>query len=174
MAQNVFMTSMYFFIPLISLREEYRAAWKYGKEDVDPPELIRYSEAKYSYCKLEKLNQYFQFDYKNKGNKIHREVELKVWLIKFSSALNKDGRFYLVVSAGVDKAFYDSTSKTPFHTDDICKKQDVIQLKKAFYEKGDKGFYYEHDSTRHYFHQWLNKKILDITGRNLKPKIRSK
>ena len=132
MAQNIFMTSIYSFISLLSLKKEYREIWQKEAKPVTPPTLIRYSEAKYNFCELKRLAKNFKFDYRYQEKDIHREVCLKVWLINFSSALNNEGRYYLVVSAGVDKAFEKYTHDGTFDIEDICNKQDVIHLKKAF------------------------------------------
>ena len=171
MAQNVFIVSMYSFIPLLSLKKEYREIWEKDAKPVTPPALIRYSDAKYSFCELKRLAKNFKFDYRHQEKDIRREVILKVWIINFSSTLNNEGRYYLVISAGVDKAFEKYTHDGTFDIKSICNKQDVIHLKKAFYEKEEKGFYYEVDGVKQYFHDWLNQKIIDVSGRNLRGKF---
>ncbi len=171
MKQNVFIASIYSFIPLLSLKKKYREIWEKDAEPVTPPTVIRYSEAKYSYCELKSLAKNFKFDYRYQEKQYHRDVKLKVWLINFSSALNNEGRYYLVVSAGVDKAFEKYTHDGTFDIEGICNKQDVIHLKKAFYEKEEKGFYFEVDGVKQYFHDWLNQKIMDISGRNVRGKF---
>ena len=110
MAQNVFMTSMYFFIPLKKLTGRYPQLFKETANEVRPDSRIRNVKAKIKYCAIEDNTHEFVYDYSTESDTFHRHVTLKVFIIHFESLLNPRGRYYLAVGTGIDKIFANETS----------------------------------------------------------------
>lgn len=195
--ENAFMVGMYSFIPLNGIKRKY---WREFKElkSQKPSNLIRFTKAQYT--RIELVEDYslsdsdkegewkkvklgnvkipeFYFGYKYNQTKYKRFVTLRFWLVNFRSLLNKEGRYYLVVSTCINKAFIHEPATSPLNDNDICTLQDVVRLKQAFY--GDKRNEYSNESKLHYLDEngnrisilaKLDEIIKEITGKDSKGK----
>ena len=181
------MVAMYSFIPLDGIKRKYRHAIM-DIEPTKPSNLIKYTKARYSKieliesdkvsksdkdCKWKKVEMEnvdipeFHFDYRYKQKDYERFVTLRFWIVWFSSSLNRKGRFYLVASTCIDKAFTHQSPECSLNNDDICTLQDIIHLKQSFYGGGEKSeLYYLNEKDEHV--SILNKQdevIKEITGK---------
>jgi hypothetical protein len=185
--ENAFMAAMYSFIPLDGIKRKYKKAFV-GLEPTKPANLIKYTEARYSKielieanspvkfdkdCKWKKVEMEnvdipeFHFDYRHKQKDYKRFVTLRFWIVWFSSSLNLKGRYYLVASTCIDKAFTHQPPTFPINIDDICTLQDVVHLKQSFYG-GDKKseLYYLNEKDEHVsILKKLDEVIKEVTGK---------
>ena len=166
--RNVFIVTLYSFIPL-----EKKPKGKYkdlilGSPMVEPDRLIRYTGARFCVEELKDEGGRFFYTYNVSGKELEREVEMKVWLYKFISDINLKGRYYLVTTISIDKAFGDEnkTPQFPFGLSNICTSEDIVQLKKAAYGGKDKGLFYKDSKKNCYLHNYLDDLIERITGKN--------
>ena len=166
MANNVFMVTMYSFM---LLKGKPKGRYKQLFENpisIKPFHLIKYAEAKYSYVELKDDTCTFYYDYEHEGNKFHRCVELKSWLVKFTSRLNPVGNYYLVTTISIDKAFgTEGTEQKILREPYFCKTQDIVHLKQAFYGH-EKGMYYLENGCKRSIRKWLDRTIENITGKS--------
>ena len=151
--KNIFKAAFYFFVPIDKLINEYRSRYDDNHRGMKKDSLIRNSDGEIYYCVLDEFNHLFKYEYDNRS----RTVELKVFLIKHSCSLNIKGRFYLVVGTGIDMIFKDGQ---------LCDSRDLIKLKKAFYEHGKKGLFYEEGDENITLRKWLDENLKKITGRD--------
>ena len=155
--KNIFKAAFYFFVPIEKLTNKYRSRYDDNHHGMKKDSLIRNADGEIDYCDLDEFNHLFNYKY----DKISRTVELKVFFVKHSCSLNDKGRFYLVVGTGIDMIFEDGQ---------LCESRDLIKLKKAFYEHGKKGLFYEEGDETITLRKWLDKNLKIITGKDYKGK----
>ena len=166
--QNIFIATLYSFIPLEGKpKGEYKELMR-GASEVEPDRLLKYTAAKFCVKELKAAGGDFYYEYNLAGTKVKRKVLLRAWLYKFSSVINQKGRYYLVTTISIDKSFGDKDEipQFPFSLSNICTSQDIAQLKKAAYGGDDYGLYYFDGSKKHYMHYYLNHLVEKITGKN--------
>ncbi len=166
--QNVFIVTLYSFIPLEGIpKREYKELMR-GASEVEPDRLLKYTEAKFCVKELNDEGGDFYYEYNVAGKQVEHKVQLKAWLYKFSSVINPKGRYYLVTTISIDKSFGNKDEKTQFPLDlsSICTAQDIVQLKKAVYGGDDHGLYYFDGRKKHYLHYYYNHLVEKITGKN--------
>ena len=137
---------------------------------VEPERLIRYTAARYCVEELKDEGGDFYYKYNVGSHVTERKVQMRVWLYKFNSVIYPIGRYYLVTTISIDRAFGDEDEKPqfPLGLQNICTSQDIAQLKKAAYGGEDTGLYYRDGNKQHYLHYYLNHLIKTITGRDPK------
>lgn len=157
--KNIFKAAFYFFVPVDKLTKEYRTRYADNHQGMDKDSRIRNADGEIDYCVLDEFDHLFNYVY----GRISRSVLLRVFLIKHSCSLNTKGRYYIVVGTGLDMAFVDGQ---------LCESTDLVKLKKAFYEHGKKGLFYEDekgDETTT-LRKWLDRNLKIITGKDYKGK----
>ena len=161
---NIFKSSFYSFVPLNKLESEWLAFFKTHQDHVVPDSRIRNVDGTLYYCEIEneQIEVFFNYCFCHDGTKEskHREVSLRVFLIKFISPLNPTGSFYLTIGTGIDKVFKDADG------DELCDRYDLISLKKAFYERGERGVQVIQSNGKVPFHDWLNSLVKKLTGKD--------
>lgn len=152
--QNVYVASVYAFIHLDI--DTYGGKRKFIP--IGTYEAERYNNATCDYLDTE-VSQDFYYSYRYHGRDYTRKVELKTYILRYIH--HSFAQYYLVVGTGVDKVFDRSNPK------DLCTDQDIVQLRKAFYSQGNEGLHYsDQGQTIHFFQDWLNKQIENISGVN--------
>ncbi len=184
--ENAFMVAMYSFIPLDGIKRKYKLAFV-GLEPTKPSNLIKYTEARYTKIELIEANSLvksdkdckwkkvemgnvdipeFYFDYRYKQKDYERFVSLKFWIVRFSSSLNLKGRYYLVASTCIDKAFTHQPPTSPLNIDDICTLQDIVHLKQSFYGGDERELHYLNEKGKHIsILKKLDDVIKEVTGK---------
>lgn len=105
--QNVFIVTLYSFIPLGGKpKGEYNELMR-GASVVEPDRLLKYTAAKFCVKELKDEGGIFYYEYNIAGTNVKRKVQLRAWLYKFSSVINQKGRYYLVTTISFDKSFGD-------------------------------------------------------------------
>ena len=164
MTQNVYIASVYSFIPLKNVKKEYR---KDGYKPIDTPRYELYAKAKCKYKHLEYQDFYYQYKYKDK--QYTRKVKMQVCLLHYKEEGEDSlGQYYLVVGTGINKVFGDNNNQS-YQQENFCTQQDITFLKKAFYCKDKEGFFYPlEDPQKYMMYDWLNEKIQKVSGVNPK------
>lgn len=159
---TLFQASMHVFIPLKHIKKEWKANFANNCQRIAPEPIIRNTEAELWYWELIGKEQEFSFhscitkEGDRKKEIISRKITLHLYLVKFvSSQLNPKGRYHLVLGTGIDRKFSDDT---------VCDEKDLIYLKKAFYEQGNKGLQSPTAGIPS-FNDWLSSVVEDISGR---------
>lgn len=167
MTQNIYIASIYSFIPLKRIKKEYRGIIT---EPIHTPRYELYAKAQCNYGRLKEQDFYYQYKSTNKDDwsqQYTRKVKMSVSLLNYKED-NDDGngQYYLVVGTGIDKVFLVDDDKT-YTVKDICTQQDITFLKKAFYCKGKEGFFYPlNDPQKFMMDNWLNDLIYSVSGVN--------
>ena len=168
--RNVFMGSMYFFIPLKKLSHKYIQLFK--KEQwitITPPPFIQNQSSLCEFIEwpFDKELTYYYASHTMCGYKrIIRKVRLNSYILRYIPDKGKNSHKYLfVVGVSIDKLF------TPCKEDDgtplldlLCTRNDIVFLKKAFYENGTRGLFATDRHHQKDFHQWLDCTIEKISG----------
>lgn len=166
MVHNVYIASIYSFIPLKRIKKEYRGIIT---EPIHTPRYELYAEAQCNYGRLKEQDFYYQYKTINKddGSLQHytRKVKMSVSLLHYKEDNDESkGQYYLVVGTGINKVFLEDDAKT-YTEKDICTQKDIIFLKKAFYCKGKEGFFYPlNDPQTFMMDNWLNDLIYSVSG----------
>ncbi len=171
--RNVFMASFAFFVPIKRIKRKYRCA-SIDKTKLQTP-FIYYPNAICRYWKLSnsciwQLHQNMRFYFKSRYdgvNEIWREVEVKPYLLEFELG-KQDGKFnFLVLLVSIDKIF--GQCDYEYQHIDICTEYDLVNLKKAFFERGKCGLFSEKDEIKGMHHlKWLELLLAEIEGRKRK------
>ena len=167
---NVYMANMYSFIRLKRRpKGEYVSKLSMTKS-VEPLRLIKYLDAEFKYVRIGDEATTFYYKYESSGKEIEREVDMKCWLVSFSSKIKKNGSYYLVTTIGINKSFAKKDKKV-FGREELCTARDLVHLKKAYYgvdkdEEVDKGLYYYNNGNKLGIKDWLNQIIENVTGKN--------
>ena len=168
MKENVFMCSMYFLIPLTHVKQEYRFK-KMPWEDIPSPPYVKNAGGLCQYIPWgfdKNLEYYFRSHSMKSAQRLIRKIGLKCFLLRYkqSSGIKKN-KYFFMVGASIDKLFpaCDNNPNTALR-DLMCTKNDLVCLKKAFYETETRGFLRTDRKTQKDFHVWLNDTIAEITG----------
>ena len=163
MAQNLFMTSMYFFVPINKVNKlmlHRRAGTWYP---IECQAIFHDVSAECIYTELSYYNQPFYYNAVIGGVK-DRKVPLKVYLLHYiPSKTERIGScFYIVVGTGIDKSFINSDGQV-----DACTAQDIVMLKRAFYSESNRiiekgGLYYPQNDPMIFHREWLERIVHDF------------
>lgn len=142
MAQNVYMASLAFLIPLQKVKVRYRKM-QTKIQNIEVP-FVLYPNAKCEYYELENrlcLHPIFPktFYFRSKFNGVDciiRKFKTKPWLMKLNLGRRQDCHYFLVLTISIDKVFDD---KIKCSNNNYCTEFDLINLKKAIFENGEDG-----------------------------------
>ena len=170
MLQNVFQVSMYFFIPLSRLSG--RCKTQLNWQTAPFPNYIRRQEGHYEYAALT-CNQPPYFYYRSHSirglERTPRRVQLNTYIVRYYPPCKRIPELYFVVGTDIDKVFEPNDPMQKFrYADLICNRNDLVYLKRAFYETGTEGLFYPlHDPTI-FLHEWLKERIEWVQGHSEK------
>lgn len=141
MAQNVFMTSMYFFIPLERVGRNFLRNNQLNYADVPRPAFVRISDARCAFAEIPFNNSENAFHYSywtaniNNQREITRHVHINACILNYRSAYNSLREMpLLMIGAAIDKVFPagSQTLNAQQFCDTICTEDDLVHLKRAF------------------------------------------
>jgi len=166
MAQNVYMVSLAFPIPLQKVKMRYRRLHK--KEQVLATPFILYPNATCKCWELEdwfcthpiSKNTFYFKSYFNGVDYITREINVKPWLMKLS--LGHYCQYLLVLTISIDKVF---GTKTEYTINDFCTEFDIINLKKAVFENGENGPFENNNLDGMHLSDWVQLVLKEIEGK---------
>ncbi len=159
--ENVYIASVYAFIPLFKLQKKYKQEFEKLSAPIDPHADELYPKTHCRYYELKKSQTFF-YSYNYQGVDYTREVLMRTYLFRYEQDFDDSlPKYYLVVGTGIDKVF----PNTGYSQNDLCTEQDITQLKKAFYGTEHEGFYYPQEQPTLYFlPAWLNSLAKDVSG----------
>ncbi len=172
MTQNVYMASMSLFIPLDSLRKNYIKLRK--KEKTLDVSFIHYPNARCSYWALGGEGEvisitpcsFFFNSLYNSKDIISREIIVNPLLLELNLVPKRGRQYFLVLLVQIDKVF-DQEQKI-YTNRDFCTELDLVNLKKAFFERGDKSLNTSSKYKGISFHDWLVLLVWDLEGKKRK------
>jgi len=178
MAQNVYMVSMAFLVPLRKLKAKY--VWQRLKHDnkgqgdekvktLETPFAL-YPNASCRYWVVEGCADiypvtsnvfYFRSCY-NGVDKIVREITVTPLLMELKLGKKHSCQYFLVLKVSVDKVF--GKKKTQYSSSDFCTEFDIVNLKKAFFDRGENGLCMNEYGFGTYLYDWLRIILLELEG----------
>lgn len=173
MARNVFMASMAFFFPLRHLARPYRRLTRLRPDGfVDTPFACN-AAATCSYWRLvggtlspsAGIRPFFFSSRSNGVDDVWRRVEAHPLLLRFVPAAGAAPLYVLVVLLPVDKVF--PPGRTAWADDDFCTEFDLVCLRKAFLERGERGLHEAPDPHSDSHHRWLQALMGEVGGRRV-------
>ena len=145
MAQNVFMVSMYFFVPLKRVSDEVTSKLSFGNKVYN--EVFNNIECELSIAALEEKVP-FVLHYKNEHNKQDcKKLRLNAYLLKYRYTKSNEESFFLSFGTSIDKVFEESCQDGTISQTSILTNKDIIKLKWTFVATGKNGntdFFGEH------------------------------
>lgn len=145
MAQNIFMVSMYFFVPLKRVSDEVTSKLSFGNKVYN--EVFNNIECELSIAALEEKVP-FVLHYKNEHNKQNcKKLRLNAFLLKYRYSKSSEESFFLSFGTSIDKVFEESCQDGTVSLTNILTKKDIIKLKWTFVATGKNGntdFFGEH------------------------------
>lgn len=168
---QLFVASMYFFIPIEKVCRKYQNAFKNSRSEIQAPEYIQNAGFVCNYldlCTSSLLQtQDFYFNLEEDNVDGHRSIpQRKITLHPYLFHYNPDrtkkrGVFYLVIGTSINKKFSDS------QPNDFCSESDLVMLRQALLKSDNNGGYYPAcDPTIHH-RKWLTDLVSEIEGRKL-------
>lgn len=164
MAQNIFMASMFFFVPInkvnIDTLEKRVANW----HPIECQSIFQNISAKCEYTKIPYYNQPFYYNTALGNNTPkERKVKLNVNILRYVP-FPKDNmgvQYYLTIGTYIDKCF-ESINNGEDKLIEICNAQDLAMLKRAFYTDSNRndektGLYYPKEDPVVFHRFWLEK-----------------
>ena len=178
MAQNVYMVSMAFLVPLRKVKAKY--VWqrlKHNNKEQDDEKVTTletpfalYPNASCRYWVVEGCADiypvtsnvfYFHFCY-NGVDTIVREITVTPLLMELNLGKKHSRQYFLVLKVSVDKVF--GKKKTQYSSSDFCTEFDIVNLKKAFFDRGRNGLCMNEYGFGTYLYDWLRIILLEIEG----------
>ena len=176
MAQNVYMLSMAFLVPLRRLKAKYVCLQtKEDKDDdrvtaLDTP-FVLYPNAICRCWVIEGSADifpitsnvfYFNSNY-NGVNSVIREIEVTPLLMELNLGKKFRSQYFLVLKTGIDKVF--GKEQTICSSLDFCTEFDIVNLKKAFFERGKNELCMNQYGFGTHFYDWLQIILLELEGK---------
>lgn len=163
--RDVFMTSMAFVVPLHRLKKEYRRRITIPLSNQLP--FVYNFTADFRTYPISRHNplahpDYVLFHYMSFNN-TERTVRVYPYLVRYRIGNHQPNRFAIVLLAEVDKVF-DSFYLQINDVTNFCTQDDIVSLKRSFYETGNNGLY-TNENGRVEFSQWLSNLVVEISGR---------
>lgn len=168
MAQNIFMTSMYFFVPINKVNW-CKIGGRIGEwNTIKCPSIFQNISATCSYAAVSNYNQSFYYN-ALLGNSClkERRVKLYVYLLQYVLKIKKKKEicYFLAIGTGIDK-YFDVVS-SGMGSIDLCDDMDIVMLKRAFYSENDRcqektGLYYPKNDPVDFHREWLERVIGDF------------
>ena len=170
MAQNIFMASMYFFIPLERISNSYLRSTQLEYNEISKPAFVRNSDARcvfanIPFCNSDSLFHYSYWTANRTPKEITRHIHIKAYLLNYRSAYNCQREMpLLMIGTTIDKLYPvgNLTGNVQSFLDNICTEDDLVNLKRAF--TAHEGLISD-NSPAHSFQVWLKKLLSRIEGR---------
>ena len=160
--KNLFVVSMYFFIPLERLSKEYIDKIQNTKDEIKAPDYIQNAGFVCKYLDLSKSESISdqEFIYKSldpeNGESISRKINLHPFLFQFyPDKTQRKGIPFLVIRTSINKKFTDSPTSTDTLTSDLCTEYDVIMLRQSLLKPNGQGAYFHRDDKKYNHREWL-------------------
>lgn len=174
MAQNVYMLSMAFLVPLRRLKAKYVCLQtKEDKNDdrvtvLDTP-FVLYPNASCRCWVIEgradlypvTSNVFFFRSCYNGVDTVVREITVTPLLMELNLGKKCCNQYFLVLKVSVDKVF---GKKTQYSSLDFCTEFDIVNLKKAFFERGRNGLCINEYGFGTHLYDWLRIILLELEG----------
>lgn len=178
MVQNVYMVSMAFLVPLRKLKAKY--VWQQLKHDnndqdnnyvttLDTP-FVLYPNASCRCWRTEGSADiypvtpnvfYFRSCY-NGIDTIVREITVTPLLMELNLGKKGCHQYFLVLKVSVDKVF--GKKKSQYSSLDFCTEFDIVNLKKAFFDRDRNGLSMNEYGLGTYLYDWLRIILLKLEG----------
>ena len=182
MIQNVYMVSMAFLVPLRKLKAKY--VWQQLKHDnndqdnnyvttLDTP-FVLYPNASCRCWRTEGSADiypvtpnvfYFRSCY-NGIDTIVREITVTPLLMELNLGKKGCHQYFLVLKVSVDKVF--GKKKSQYSSLDFCTEFDIVNLKKAFFDRDRNGLSMNEYGFGTYLYDWLRIILLELEGQKRK------
>lgn len=178
MAQNVYMVSMAFLVPLRKVKAKY--VWqrlKHNNKEQDDEKVTTletpfalYPNASCRYWVVEGCadiypvtsNVFYFHSCYNGVDTIVREITVTPLLMELNLGKKHSRQYFLVLKVSVDKVF--GKKKTQYSSSDFCTEFDIVNLKKAFFDRGGNGLCMNEYGFGTYLYDWLRIILLEIEG----------
>lgn len=171
MKQNVFMTSMYFLIPLRCLSDIAVKKYMQQFRNMPLPHYVKGKEPRCLYAEVPFKNNenvfYYSYDISNGTQTQKRQVVLRAVLIKYLPGKGVRLPFYmLAIGTEIDMMFEPETVCTGNGQlkNYLCTERDLVKLKKAFCESDMDGLYYPSTDPFRFFDSWLKQLVENLEG----------
>lgn len=158
MAQNIFMASMFFFVPI----NKVKLSKRYNFKPIECASLFHCVSSTCYYCEVSEKHQGFYFNSVIDSNNLReRQIQAKVYIVRYMPS-HKEAKYFLVVGIGIDKLF--KGDGNAINIDDYCDDVDLVMLKQAFYSENNKtikrsGLYYPKNDPTVFHREWLCKLV---------------
>lgn len=160
--KNLFVVSMYFFIPLEKLSKEYIDKIQNTKDEIKAPDYIQNAGFVCKYLDLSKSESISdqEFIYKSldpeNGESISRKINLHPFLFQFyPDKTQRKGIPFLVVRTSINKKFTDLPTSADTFTSDLCTEHDIIMLRQSLLKPNGQGAYFHRDNKKNNHREWL-------------------
>lgn len=171
--QNVFMASMAFFVSLKKVRARYLKLRERACPFSVP--FIYYPNAKCRYWGLGGIhdaafsasNVFFFKSRHNGKDSVWRKIEINPFLVELDWGNRKNRIYFLVLLVAIDKVF-DNDVQICYSREDFCTEFDLVNLKKAFFERGNGGLNTSKNGKGMNFYCWLQLLLWDLEGKRRK------
>lgn len=163
--RDVFMTSMAFVVPLHRVRREYRRRTTIPLSNHLP--FVHNFSADFRFYPISRYNPLAHLDYVtfyySSVNRLERMVKVYPYLVHYRIGNHQPNRFAIVLLAEIDKVF-DYFHHPINDATNFCTQDDIVFLKRAFYETGDNGLHTHANGGIEMCH-WLSNLVAEISGR---------
>lgn len=161
MAQNVFMTSMYFLVPINKPKKSVKES---AFCTIECNTLFQHVSARCSYAALDDIQKFYFNASEDRKNPKERLIQTKVYALKYqpNEKNKKIEKYFLAIGLGIDKVFDGKGSNITI--DDYCDANDLAMLKRAFYSDNhhpteDSGLYYPKKEPTIFHREWLKRLV---------------
>ena len=161
MAQNVFMTSMYFLVPINKPKKSVKES---AFCTIECNTLFQHVSARCSYAALDDIQKFYFNASEDRKNPKERLIQTKVYALKYqpNEKNKKIEKYFLASGLGIDKVFDGKGSNITI--DDYCDAKDLAMLKRAFYSDNhhpteDSGLYYPKKEPTIFHREWLKRLV---------------
>lgn len=166
---KVFIASMFFFIPLKNLCGKYKLAFKNSRNEIEPPDYMQDAGFACNYLDLTKKQfgkeQSFYYNSRNEvfGCELRRMIKCSPYILHYNPDRNSSrGMFFLLLSITIDKMFPVEEGSLPQFS--LCTEDDLVSLRKAFYEPDKLGPYYPANDPVRFHRSWMQELVCEIEG----------
>ena len=178
MAQNVYMVSMAFLVPLRKVKAKY--VWqrlKHNNKEQDDEKVttletpfVLYPNASCRCWVIEgsadiypvTSNVFFFRSCYNGVDTVVREITVTPLLMELNLGKKGCHQYFLVLKVSVDKVF--GKKKSQYSSLDFCTEFDIVNLKKAFFERGRNGLCMNEYGFGTHLYDWLRIILLELEG----------
>lgn len=169
MAQNVYMASLAFLVPLPRVKMQYKKS-RPNLQILDtlfalyPNAKCKCWDLGFWFCANPASSKVFYFKSRYNGiDYVWREVKVKPMLMELYLESKHKRHYFLVLTVSIDKVF---GNKNLYSSHDFCTEFDIVNLKKAFFEHGQLGLFENRGGNGLSFHIWLQEILYELYGKN--------